>query len=543
MFKIFHPTEPVRLHSRRAMRRTPIRKKRLPLQYPMLVALLAGVLFSFSLAPYRLWVLAILSPMLLYLLLVDEDRPRRGFWIGQAYGFGLWAMGASWLYTSIHEYGAIPAWLAVIMIAVMALIMGLFHGLMAWGFVRYVGRQPLAFAGVWVLQEWAKTWVLTGFPWLFVGYAFSDIAWLNSLAPIIGVLGMSFVAVLFGASLIDIIRRKYSYLIISGLFVLVGIVLSLVNPAWTKPTGDKLSVSLVQGNIPQDLKWLTEYRFETLKIYDELSFDEWGQSLVVWPEASIPMTQDEAWEFIHATAQKARAKGSTWATGIPYKDVENFDPNTQNLPYFYNGVLVLGAQDEGGLYKKQKLVPFGEYIPFAGLLDILPHLANMQEVVSFSAGTPNQAPLLVKDKPMGSAICYEVAYPETTRHNAKDSEFLLTISNDAWFGSSHGPHQHLQMVQLRSLETGRWFMRATNTGITAFIDDKGQVVSQAPQNTQAVLRGEVPMRTGQTPFMILGHYPIIILSVLMILLSFVAKKQTYRNSRTQKVYTAEGVKD
>ncbi|MDO4897553.1 MAG: apolipoprotein N-acyltransferase [Moraxella sp.] len=508
-----------------------------------MVALLAGVLFSFSLAPYRLWPLAVLSPMLLYLLLVDEERSRRAFWIGQAYGFGLWAMGASWLYTSIHDYGNIPAWLAIIMIGLMAGIMGLFHGLMAWAFVRYLGRQPLAFASVWLIQEWAKTWVLTGFPWLFVGYAFSDITWLNSLAPVFGVLGMGFVVVLFGSSMIDIIRKKYSYLIISSAFVLVGIVLSLVNPSWTKPTGDKLSVSLVQGNIPQDLKWLTEYRFETLAIYGKLSQSEWGQDLVVWPESSIPMTQDEAWEFIHATAEQARAKGSVWATGIPYKDVENFNPTTQEYPDYYNGVLVLGDKNDGGLYKKQQLVPFGEYIPLQGLLNILPNLANMQDVVSFRAGGRHQSPLMIKNRPMGSAICYEVAYPNTTRRNAKDSEFLLTISNDAWFGSSHGPHQHLQMVQLRSLETGRWFMRATNTGITSFIDDKGRIVSQAPQFERTVLRGEVPSFVGQTPFMMWGHYPMIVLATLMVLLSFVAKKQTYRNNRTQKVYTADGVKD
>lgn len=167
----------------------------------------------------------------------------------------------------------------------------------------------------------------------------------------------------------------------------------------------------------------------------------------------------------------------------------------------------------------------------------------MQNAVSFSAGGRHQSPLMVKNHPMGSAICYEVAYPNTTRQNAKDSEFLLTVSNDAWFGSSHGPHQHLQMVQLRSLETGRWFIRATNTGITSFIDEKGRIIDQAPQFKRTVLRGDVPSFSGQTPFMVLGHYPILILSALLIMLSFIAKKQTYHNSRTQKVYTGEGVKD
>lgn len=542
MFKLFHPTKPVRLGSRRATYRPSIRKKRIPLVYPMLIALVSGLMFGFSLAPYRLWFLALLSPMLLYILLVDEDRPKRAFWIGQAYGFGVWAFGAFWLYTSIHTYGAVPAWLAVSLIGLMAFIMGLFHGVMAWVFVRFLGRQPLAFAGLWVIQEWAKTWVLTGFPWLFVGYAFSDIGWINSLAPVFGVLGMSFVVVLFASSVIDLARQKIAYLLISGVFVAMGTLLHIISPAWTHPTGDKLSVSLIQGNIAQDLKWLTQYRMKTLQIYEQLSQDQWGQDLVVWPEASIPITQDEAWAFIHDIHTHARNHGSTWVTGIPYKDMENFDPATQSYPNFYNSVLALG-QDSGGLYKKQRLVPFGEYIPFQGLLNILPDLTGMKDVASFSRGSPNQPPLLIKNKNMGTAICYEVAYPDTTRKNAKNTEFLLTVSNDAWFGTSNGPHQHLQMVQLRSLETGRWFMRATNTGITAFIDHKGRIVSQAPQFEATVLRGEVPSFTGQTPFMQVGNYPLLALVFLLVMLSLIAKKQTTHNNKTQKIYTAEGVQD
>lgn len=528
--------------AKRAARQKVIEKARLPLVVPALICFVAGAMFTLSLAPYGLWTLAIISPMMLYACLVGEDSGRRAFWLGQAYGFGLWLVGAFWLYTSIHDYGNIPAWLALAMIAVMASVMGLFHAVMAWGFVRFLGRQPLAFASVWVIQEWIKTWLLTGFPWLFVGYAFTDVSYLTSFAPIFGVFAISFMAVLFGASVVELFRQKIGFLLISGTLILISVLLGVINPKWTAPTGEKLSFSLIQGNIPQDLKWLLEYRFETLQIYADLSVGEWGQDVVVWPEAAIPMFQDEAWDFIDAIHQYARKQGATWVMGIPYKDVANYNPAEREYPHLYNGVLALG-ENSGGLYKKQNLVPFGEYIPFEGVLNILPDLAGMQNAVSFSRGTRGQTSLSVKGHNMGSAVCYEVAYPDTTRHNAKDAEFLLTVSNDAWFGTSAGPRQHLQMVQMRSIETGRWFVRATNTGVTAFIDDKGRIVSSAMPFVPTVLRGDVPMMHGMTPFMKFGSYPILFVSILLIFVSFVAKRQNRYDASQELYYEGYGVRD
>lgn len=531
---------PIKKPSLRTIQRTTkSRKHPLPLVLLILIVLMAGMIFSLALAPYHLWLMAILSPMVLYALLVSTDSPMRAFWLGEAYGFGVWVVGAFWLYTSIHEYGSVPAVLAFIMIVLMALVMGLFHAIMAWAFVFFMGRQPMAFAGLWVVQEWCKTWVLTGFPWLFVGYAFTEVQWIASLAPVIGVFGLSFVAVLIAAAIVEVFRAKISFLIIACIPMVCGAVLYYVNPSWTSPTGDKLSVSLVQGNIPQDLKWLTEYRFETLQIYAQLSTSEWGQDVVVWPEASIPMFQDEAAEFIWLVAEQARRSGSTWVTGIPYRDHASFNPAIHEYEPMYNSVLALG-DDSGGLYKKQRLVPFGEYVPMSGLFNILPNLANMQDVMSFSRGEVGQDPLKIKGKSMGAAICYEVAYPNTTRLNAINTDFLLTISNDAWFGTSAGPRQHLQMVQMRSLETGRWFIRATNTGVTAFIDNKGHIVAQAPSFTKTVLRHEVPSYTGRTPYMIMGNVPILLLSILLLLLSYIAKRLTNRRKRTQ---TGQGVLD
>lgn len=533
---IYHPAIPAKPASGQGMRRI-----RLPIGFAMVGAVLAGAVFSFALAPYYLWPLAIFSVMALYVLLVNEESGRRAFWIGQAYGFGLWAVGAFWLYNSIHEYGAIASWLAILMIGAMALIMGLFHALFAWGFVRFLGRQPLAFAALWVVQEWLKTWVLSGFPWLFVGYAFTEQTWAAGLAPVLGVFGISFVAVLFAASVVELFHQKVGFLLLSVLALGVGFGLSSA-VTWVKPTGEKLSLSLVQGNIPQDMKWLTEYRVQTLEIYDELSSKEWGRDVIVWPETAIPMFHDEAEPFINGVAERARQAGSTWVTGLMYRDFEQYDEHTDAHPPIYNSVAAIGA-NQVSLYKKQRLVPFGEYIPFEGLLNILPNLANMQGVISISRGDTAQAPLAIQGQNFGAAVCYEVAYPDTTRHNAKNTGALLTISNDAWFGTTAGPWQHLQMVQMRSLETGRPFVRATNTGVTAVINHQGKIQSMAPQFERTVLRDEVVMMSGTTPFVRFGSYPILGLVALLIVLSFVAKMSAKNNSLQQKYYHARGVRD
>ncbi len=507
----------------------PKKSNQLSLIPTLIIAWLAGAIFIWALAPYGFWPVAFVSPAILYALLLPEMSGKRAFFIGEAYGMGLWCVGAFWLFTSINDYSDTPTWLALILIAIMGLGMGLFHGFLALIFNRMVGRQPFSFAALWVLQEWMKTWLFTGFPWLFVGYAFTEQYWLSSLAPVAGVFAVSFVAILLATSLVELLRRRAGYLVASSALLLLSISLWLINPQWTKPKGSPdLSVSLIQGNIPQDMKWLTEFQIETLKIYARLTRTEWDRDLVIWPESSIPMFQTEAVGFITEMTKMARDTDTTWVTGIPYKDEAAFDPAIDNYPPFYNSVIALGA-DASGMYKKQRLVPFGEYIPFQGMLDILPNLAGSQEILSYSRGGAQQLPLQVRGHNLGAAVCYEVAYPDTTRRNAIGTDFLVTISNDAWFGTSAGPLQHLQMVQMRSLENGRWFMRATNTGVTAIINHRGQIVARAPQFERTVLRGNVQARVGNTPFMIVGHYPILIIIALLLGLSYVSKRSMKRS--------------
>ncbi|OTG86446.1 apolipoprotein N-acyltransferase [Acinetobacter sp. ANC 4558] len=490
-------------------------QKQLPFVYPLLISLIAGAIFSLALAPYYYWWIAILSPALLYASLMKKSA-KHAFFIGWAYGFGLWVVGAFWLFTSIHVYGDTNIYLSLAMIVIMAVVMGLFTAVQTWVYRRFFPETPLTFAPLWVFFEWAKTWVFTGFPWLFVGYAFTE-RFLDHYAPILGVFGVSFVVILIASALVEILKKKYFWSIPIAL-ILLGAwgtsYLQFVTPKNEKP----LSVSLIQGNIPQDLKWLTEYQIKTLEIYATLTRQEWGQDLIVWPESSIPMFQTDIPEFLSAMNEQAIQSGSAWVTGIPFWDVKQSQASKE-LKY-YNSIIANGSSSNG-LYKKQRLVPFGEYIPLSGLLSwVLPALQNDPAAAGFTAGDDHQKPLNIKGHQLAAAICYEVAYPNLTRRNASASDFLVTVSNDAWFTGTAGPLQHLQMVQMRAKENGRWFIRATNTGVTAFINEQGHIVKQAPMDTRTVLRGELPAMQGQTLYTRLSDWPILIFSALLLILGW-----------------------
>lgn len=475
--------------------------------WAMLLALVAGAIFSFALAPYYVWGLALLSPAILYFT-VHQRSAKHALWIGFAYGFGLWFVGGFWLYTSIHDYGFIPAPFAVLMVAILACIMAIFNAVQMYLYRRYFPETPFTFAPLWVLFEWLKTWLFTGFPWLFVGYAFTE-RFLDSYAPLLGVLGVSFVAVLLACAMVELARKQWLWTIPSVVVIVIAWGASYIQFV-ERPLEKPLTVSLIQGNIPQDQKWSEENFYRTLSIYAQLSANEWGRDVVVWPESAIPAFQNQVESFIDGVSSLAKQRGSSWLTGIFYLD--------EAQQKKHNSILALG--DTQGQYHKQRLVPFGEYIPLSGLLYwVLPEMQKDVANGSLTAGAYGQAPLSIKQRDLAVAICYEVAYPNLTRVNAQQSDFLVTISNDAWFTGTAGPWQHLQMVQMRAKENGRWFIRATNTGITAFIDEHGRIVQQAPQDVEAVLRGDLPRMIGRTWYNRFGDYPILLMSIALLLIS------------------------
>ena len=485
-------------------------------RFAPLMAFVLGAITPFSLAPYHIWPLALLT-IGLFSELLSQQTPKMAAFRGWCFGTGLWATGVWWLFVSLHDYGSTPAWLAILMVGFVAALMGLFTGVMGFIYRQYqFDRKPLlTFAPLFILFEWMKTWLFTGFPWLFTGYAFTDSA-LVGYAPILGVFGVSLLAVISAQCVMALAKyntKAWAYGVLMLTVWLGGA--GLQYHAWSHSNLSKpLTVSIVQGNIPQDVKWQLEWRDKTLAIYKELSKHEWGRDLVIWPEAAVPMFQyeEEAQVFLTEMENNALAGHSAFVTGIPYADIQHLD--AQGIPPFYNSMAALG-ENSYGLYFKQRLVPFGEYIPFESWLRGTIAFFS-RDMSSFSAGNNQQSPLFIKNYRLAAAICYEIAYPELTRHNAEKADFIATLSNDGWFGHSIGPHQHLQMVQMRALETGKWIIRATNNGVSALIDPHGHIRQQAPQFKQAILRGTVYVTEGHTPYSRFANWPVLILSFVLL---------------------------
>jgi len=469
-----------------------------------IIALIAGALAVLSLAPFDIWPLSLVSLALFYCGL-RELSAQQAFVRGLSYGLGLFLVGVHWVYVSIHDYGAASPLLAGFLTLAFCAGLALLLAVTAFIWVRFLclNRFPilntLAFAALWTLQEVFRSGFLGGFPWLYLGYSQLS-APLAGLFPIGSVWLASFVLALSATLLVSLISlRKKSLRLSTCLLLLVtpwlaGI--ALKGYSWTAPYGLPLSVAAVQGNVPQQLKWQPEQLQAQLNLYAQMTAQAKHSDLVVWPEAAIPVLKEYAEDYLAQWDEFSRARNTALITGVPLRENGRF----------YNAVIALG--DGSGTYLKQKLVPFGEYVPLEDWLRGLIAFFDLP-MSAFSAGAANQAPLIAKQTRIAPLICYEVVYPLLAAESAADSELLLTLSNDAWFGRSIGPWQHLQMARARALESGRAMIRATNNGVTVLIDPFGQITAQIPQFEQAVLYGQVQAMQGQTPWLRWGATPLL----------------------------------
>jgi len=481
-----------------------------------LLALAAGALTTLSLAPFDIWPLALLSVGLLYLGL-REPAAKQAAGRGWCYGFGLFASGVSWVYVSIHDFGSAPPLLAGALTLGFVAGLALFFALLGWVWVRWLRQtnaplpDALAFAALWLALDALRGWVLTGFPWLYVGYSQLE-GPLAGLAPLGGVWLLSFVIALSAALLIQLPRlltQKASLAV--ALVVLVtlwGGALGLGQHAWTNARAAPISVAAMQGNVAQSLKWDPQKLEMQLLLYRDMTFRSRPADLIVWPETAVPILKDHAEGYLGMMSRFAEDRQSALITGVPVRQ-----PNADGELRYYNGLTSTG--DAQGTYLKQKLVPFGEYVP---LQDVLRGLIAFFDLPmsDFARGEPGQPLLQAKGYQIAPFICYEVVYPEFAASLAAQSDILLTVSNDAWFGRSIGPLQHLQMAQMRALEAGRWMIRATNNGVTVLIDPYGRITERIPAFEQAVLYGEVTPMQGLTPYLQWRSWPLIVLCAVLL---------------------------
>jgi apolipoprotein N-acyltransferase len=479
----------------------------LPVAWQLVIAAAAGLSLPLALAPFDLWPLSLVSVALLFWLLADTT-PQRALWLGYAYGIGKYGFGVSWIYVSIHQYGEASPPLAAFLVLLFVLGIAWFTALLAWCYARWIRRphawlaNAVGFCAALVLLEWLLTWFLTGFPWLFVGYAHLATP-LAHLAPVGSVLLVSFAAAVSACYLVAAglltARGRWLALGIAAAPWLFGFVAGTAT--WVQP-GAPGSVALVQGNIPQETKWRPDTIQPILDTYRELSAPHWRHDLVIWPEAAVTLFQHEAVGFLEDMSRRAANGGGALVLGIPTA------ARTDDGIAIHNSVIALG--DGRGIYSKRRLVPFGDYVPFESVLRGL--IAFFDLPMSYAApGPAGQQPLLGAGRKMALAICYEIVYPELVRESTRTADIIVTVSNDTWFGSSIGPHQHMQKARMRALENGRYLLRSTNNGITAIVDPVGRITAQIPQFQAGVLVGEFHTMSGHTLYARSGVAPLITL--------------------------------
>lgn len=486
----------------------------------LLLALLAGASATAALAPFDFVWLAPVAPLLLFLILQNAPQ-HQSLLLGWIFGVGFFGAGASWVFVSISEHSATPLPIAVLLTALFVMGLALLYMLQAWIWKRWFSGSwgALSFIGLWILGEWLRSWLFTGFPWLYLGYATLDTP-LAALAPIGGVWLNSLIVSACGILLLELVRdgrwsARVSYLI---LLVLPWAGLPFLNQQWTKPHGELLKVTLIQADIDQETKWDPGHRETILARYEALTLPHSGDDLIIWPETAIPTFFSRAAPQLEPLLQQLDNDGSTLISGLP---TSTLDPDNQRRQY-HNSLAVLS--NGSGVYHKQRLVPFGEYVPLEDYLRGTLEFFNLP-MSSFSLPKHDQPLLTVNGYKLSAAICYEIAYPELVRVSGQQADIILTVSNDTWFGQSIAPAQHMQIARMRALENQRWIIRGTNNGISGFIDPTGKVTEQAPRYTQATLNGSVQARQGLTPYQQYGSWPVLGLAILFSILGLVNHKR------------------
>lgn len=489
----------------------------LPSKVIYLLGLTAGALGVTSFSPFHFWPGYFISLIVFGLFIITSPSARISCWRGASVALGFFGAGVSWVYVSIAEYGQVGVFISGIITLAFVSVLCLFWAFSGWLSWHLVNRFSQLPTSVWMtlallLSEFARSSLFTGFPWLLPGYAIEN-TWLFELLPIGGI-WLSSACVILTSSVIASAILKTPNQIIPVLTVIIiwtgSAFLSYSPISWVEQTGT-LKTTLVQGNVKQDEKWLAQMARKSLADYQQTTVKHLDSELIVWPETAITYALPQIRPHLKSFSDELAQSNTTLITGIP-------DIN-QNKQEYYNAIWATG--NGFGLYYKRRLVPFGEYIPLADYVGPILDVFGMP-MSAFKSGDSNQPVLQVGEWGIAPFICYEIVYAEQVRKMVRDSDFLITISNDAWFGSSIGPWQHLQIAQFRAKESGRYVIRATNTGITAFINEQGKIVSQAPQFEHTTLTAEAKAFTGITPYVSWGYWPTLILLIACMVFSFLS---------------------
>jgi apolipoprotein N-acyltransferase len=504
---------------------------RLSTMQTCVVALIAGALNVFSFAPFGIWPLQLATLALFFHLVISAPSIRRGALVGWLYGFGWSIAGIYWLYISMHDYGGMPAIMAGLAVVLLAMFIGLYSAAVA-ALGKWFQRRRAASTAVmlllvlpalWLIWEWLRGWVFTGFPWITSGYAYTNSP-LAGFAPLLGVYGIGWLAALSAGYLVLALQRKVVAVIAIVAIFVAGFALHSVN--WTTPNGQPIAVRLLQGNVPQEVKFDAEQTNRTLTLYEDM-IRAAPADLIATPETALPLLAHQLPEdYLPRLSAFATASNSHLAIGVPVSD------GPQQYANSILGIAPATSRDAPKIYRydKHHLVPFGEFIPFG-----FRWFVDMMNIPlgDFTRGAALQVPFDVKDQWVLPNICYEDLFGEEIAGqlrrgyatNNPVATLLLNASNIAWFGDSIALPQHLQISQMRSLETGRPMLRATNTGATAVIDPKGKVLAELQPFTRDVLTTSVQGYKGMTPYILLGNLTIVLLALCLLIAAWIVTRK------------------
>lgn len=475
----------------------------------LFLTVFAGALFPLGFAPVALPGLALLSLAILFTQL-DRKTPKQASLIGWIYGLGKYGLGISWIYVCIANFSNAPVIVAILATLLFIAFLACYEACFALIYTTLFRTasaisKVLGFALLYIIFEWLRSVLFTGFPWLLLGDALIDSP-LSSLMPVMGSYGVGFIGVLL-AGLLAVAARlnKKRYFI---LFILPFLVVKpLETIQWTTTLPETLNVSLIQGNVSEKRKWMNEHLDDIIERYIKLTQDNWSSDLIVWPETALPIPSTYIEDILSGLSDAAKNHHAHLLIGIPYQKGETLS----------NAMMLLG--DKRGLYQKQHLVPFGEYIPLSIFKLIMQYFDI--PLGQLTPGAVHQSPIVFNHIRVAPFICYEIAFSHYILPHLPNANLLVTLSDDSWYGHSFAKAQHLQIARVRSLESGRYQLFSTNNGITAIINDKGKVVKQLPNETINVLKEKVILKSGYTPWAHYGDSPIIITLLILLLVMLI----------------------
>lgn len=498
---------------------------------------------------------------LTWIILVPLHLGLTGLPSGKSFQYG-WLAGTiaftgtiSWVITAMNQFGQVPWAISALLMLLLATYLGIFIGVYAWGYQQlhkdYSRWIWLSAPSLWVSLEYARTYVLSGFPWTLLGY--SQYQWLPVIqfSDLTGVYGVSFLLVMGNVVVTSMAKWMWSqksghsasfpWQATLGFLVILSAAFGyghwqINQQAVIDQSVKSLAMGLIQPNILQDKKWDTAYIDETLTRYTSLSLQAGQQlDLLIWPEAATPFFFEKEKGYQQTILSLLQQTQSPLLFGSPTLRFES-----DGTPYLLNSAYVLSPDKlMTGRYDKRHLVPFGEYIPFKSLLffleklvvgigDFKPGQGSM--TLSFSDSSENTQPLFAVP------ICYEIIFPDLVRQMAQEgANFLVTITNDAWFGDSAAPYQHFSMAVFRAVENHLAVARAANTGISGFIGTDGRILAKTPIFTQQAITGSIPLRSSRPTFY--TQYGDVFSWGCVILVGFLLLR-CYRSNITSKTHKA-----